>query len=73
MLRPTPRSPFFCSTTWCSRTACASRPDESVLYVNDTLRIQIVAVDIAADGTAGNRRVYFQQPGSPPDPEALRP
>ena len=46
-------------------------PDESVLYVNDTLRIQIVAINIAADGTPSNRRVYFQQPGSPPDPEAL--
>jgi gluconolactonase len=46
-------------------------PDESVLYVNDTLRMQIVACDVAADGSVLNRRVYFQQPGEPPDPHAL--
>jgi gluconolactonase len=46
-------------------------PDESVLYVNDTLRIQIVACDVAPDGRLSGRRVYFQQPGPPPDPVAL--
>jgi gluconolactonase len=46
-------------------------PDESVLYVNDTLLMQIVAIDVAADGTASNRRVYFQQPGPPPDTAAM--
>src|SRR5262249_8636810 len=46
-------------------------PDESVLYVNDTLRMQIVALDVASDGTTANRRVLFQQPGEPPDPARL--
>ena len=46
-------------------------PDERVLYVNDTLRMQIIACDVAADGSIGNRRVYVRQPGEPPDPFAL--
>jgi gluconolactonase len=46
-------------------------PDEAVLYINDTLLMQIVACDVAPDGRLSGRRVYFQQPGPPPDGAAL--
>jgi gluconolactonase len=46
-------------------------PDESVLYINDTLLMQVVAVDVAPDGTTGNRRVFLQEPGERPDPHAM--
>jgi gluconolactonase len=46
-------------------------PDESILYVNDTLKMQILACDVHADGLVGPPRLYVQQPGKPPDPVAL--
>lgn len=46
-------------------------PDESVLYINDTLRAQIVALNVGLDGTTSGRRVFFQQPGDLPDPRRL--
>ena len=46
-------------------------PDESVLYINDTLLMQIVALDIRPDGTTFDRRIHFQLPGELPDPGRL--
>lgn len=39
-------------------------PDERTLYVNDSSREHVLAYDLAADGTAGERRVFVKQPGT---------
>ena len=39
-------------------------PDERTLYVNDSLREHVLAYDLAADGTVGERRVFVKQPGT---------
>ncbi len=46
-------------------------PDESRLYVNDTMLMQIVVCDVRPDGSVGPPRLFFQMPGDPPDPVAL--
>lgn len=46
-------------------------PDESVLYINDTLLMQIVAVDVSPDGRTANQRMFFQAAGELPDPKRL--
>jgi gluconolactonase len=35
-------------------------PDESLLYVNETTRERVLVHDLAADGTASNRRVFAE-------------
>ena len=42
-------------------------PDESLLYVNDSMRMQIRVFEVRADGTLGNGRTFFTVPGSPED------
>jgi gluconolactonase len=71
MLAPDAQEPVLLLDDMVLPNGLCFSPDESVLYINDTLRIQIVAIDVAVDGTASNRRVYFQQPGPPPDPAVL--
>ena len=39
-------------------------PDESVLYVNDSPRCHIKAFDVAADGTIGPSRLFFEGLGT---------
>ena len=39
-------------------------PDERTLYVNDSLREHVLAYDLGADGTVGERRVFVKQPGT---------
>jgi gluconolactonase len=39
-------------------------PDESILYVNDSPRSQIKAFDIAADGSVGPSRSFFEDIGT---------
>lgn len=39
-------------------------PDESILYVNDSPRAQIKAFDIAADGSVGPSRLFFENIGN---------
>lgn len=46
-------------------------PDESLLYVNDSLRLQIRVFDVLADGSLANGRLFFQQPGEWPDGAVL--
>jgi sugar lactone lactonase YvrE len=46
-------------------------PDESLLYVNDTMRLQIVVFDVDPDGSLRNERLFCQQPGDPPDAARL--
>ena len=46
-------------------------PDESLLYVNDTMRRQIVVFDVEEGGSLRNKRLFCQQPGDPPDPSRL--
>ena len=42
----------------------AFTPDEKILYVNDTERGHIRALDVATDGTISNSRVFAQTPGA---------
>ena len=42
-------------------------PDESLLYVNDSMRMQIRVFEARADRTLGNGRIFFTEPGSPED------
>ena len=39
-------------------------PDERTLYVNDSIREHVLAYDLQADGTVGQRRVFVRQPGT---------
>jgi gluconolactonase len=42
-------------------------PDESMLYVNDTLRMQIRVFNVRPDGTLEDGHSFFTEPGSPSD------
>ena len=39
-------------------------PDERTLYVNDSVREHVLAYDLTADGTLGERRIFVEQPGT---------
>jgi gluconolactonase len=42
----------------------AFSPDESLLYINDTRRRHIRVFDVNADGTLGNGRLFYSDPGT---------
>lgn len=42
-------------------------PDESLLYINDSLRKHVRVFDVRADGALENGRLFFQEPGELPD------
>ena len=44
----------------------AFSPDESILYINDTVRQQIRAFDVATDGSLSNSRVFIEMQGAEP-------
>ena len=46
------------SKTFAKPNGLAFSPDEKTLYVNDTVRQQIYAFDVAADGTPSNERLF---------------
>jgi gluconolactonase len=39
-------------------------PDETLLYVNDSMRMHIRVFDVLGDGTLANDRLFFTEPGS---------
>jgi len=44
----------------------AFSPDESILYINDTIRQHIRAFDVARDGSLSNGRVFIETKGEEP-------
>jgi gluconolactonase len=44
----------------------AFSPDESLLYINDTVRQHIRAFDVSADGSIANSRVFIEMRGEEP-------
>ena len=46
-------------------------PDESLLYINDSLRKQIRVFEVLPDGTLERGRLFQQQPGELPDGPAV--
>lgn len=47
-------------------------PDESLLYVNDSIRMHIRVFNVAEDGSISGGRVFFVQEGYRPDRETVK-
>jgi gluconolactonase len=71
LLRPGATGPELQDDTMTLPNGLCFSPDESVLYVNDTMVKRINAYDVAADGSLSGKRLFFQQPGPLPDGAAV--
>jgi gluconolactonase len=61
------------SQTLAKPNGLAFAPDEKTLYVNDTVRQQIFAYDVAADGTPSHERLFAYVTGElPGQPNGLK-
>lgn len=50
----------------------AFSPDESVLYINDTVRQHVRAFDVAPDGSLSHDRIFIEMPGEPGRPDGMK-
>jgi gluconolactonase len=71
VVRPGGRAEVWCGESVDFPNGCAVAPDQSCLYVVESVPGRVVEIPIRADGSAGPRRVLLELPGTVPDGVAV--